>query len=257
MNKKLETFLVWLVALVFTIAAAFFVWFLGHTFSRHYEARTWAAVPAEVQNYDLRTNRSRNPGSAVTTISERIIAAYTYTFTNKTFIGNRVDFSFGSDNFSGTRRSEQLAALRSGKITVFVNAEDPQDSVIDRSLPLDQVLFAIIFLLFPCGVGTAFSFGMLTAGLTKLGLTSLERYYLPLLGVLHSAPILYPLMYARESFGFGSWMILLLFVALLAISLRSILRRLQDPSRGAPRWPERLRARSGGGYAGSPPNGHT
>jgi hypothetical protein len=257
MNKKLETFLVWLVALIFTIAAGFFAWFLGHTFSLHYEARTWVAVPAEVQNYDLRTNRSRSPGSAVTTVSERILAAYTYVFKDKTFNGNRVDFSFGSDNFSGTRRREQLAALRSGSITVFVNPENPQDSVFDRSLPLDQVLFAIIFLLFPCGVGTAFSFGMLTAGLAKLGFTSLERYYLPLLGVLHSAPILYPLMYARESFGFGSWMILILFLALLAFSLGSIWRRIQDPSLGAPNWPERLRARSGGGYAGSPPDRHT
>lgn len=251
MNKKLETFLAWLVALVFTIAAGFFVWFLGHTFSRHYVARTWFAVPAEVQNYDLRTNRSRSPGSTVTTISERIVAAYIYTVNDKTYIGNRVDFSFGSDNFSGSRRHEQLAVFRSGQITVFVNPENPQDSVFDRGLPLDQVLFAIVFLLFPCGVGTAFSFGVLTAGLSKLGLTSLERYYLPLLGILHSAPALYPLITAHESFGFGSWIILLFFMALLAVSLRSIWRRIQDPSISAPRWPERLRVRSGGSYPDS------
>ena len=242
MNKKLETFLVWFVALVFTIAAGFIIWFLGHTFSRHYEARTWVAVPAEVQNYDLRKSRSRSGSSAITTIQERLIAAYTYSFDDKTYTGNRVDFSIGADNFSGSRRRDQLAALQSGQITVFVNPENPQDSVFDRSLPLGQVLFAIVFLLFPCGVGTAFSFGMLTAGLVKLGLTSIERYYLPLLGILHSAPVLYPLIYAEESFGFGNWSILLAFMALLAFSLRSIWRRIQDPTLGAPRWQERFRA---------------
>jgi hypothetical protein len=192
MNKKLETFLAWLAALVFTIAAGFVVWFLGHTFSRHYEARTWVAVPGEVRNYELRKNRTRSGSSTITNIQERLVAAYTYTLDDKTYTGNRIDFSLGADNFSGSRRREQLAALRSGQITVFVNPENPQDSVFDRSLPLGQVLFAIVFLLFPCGVGTAFSVGMLTAGLSKLGLTSLERYYLPLLGILHSAPALYP-----------------------------------------------------------------
>lgn len=256
MNKRLETFLVWLVALVFTIAAGFFVWFLGHTFSRHYEALTWAAVPAEVKNYDLRKSSSRRPGSTVTINQERLVASYTYTYHDKTYTGERVDFSFGSDNFSGSRRSEQIAALRSGKITVFVNPENPQDSVFDRSLPLGQVLFAIVFLLFPCGVGTAFSIGMLTAGLSKLGLTSLERYYLPFLGILHSVPALYPLYYAHESFGFGSWIIVLSFLALLAFSLRSLWRCIQDPSIGAPNWSERFRTRSGGSYADSSTEKH-
>jgi hypothetical protein len=241
LNKKLETFLVWLVALVFTIAAGYIIWFLGRTFSRHYEARTWIAVPAEVQNYDLRKSHSRSGSSTITAIQERLVASYTYSLDGKTYNGNQVDFSIGADNFSGSRRREQIAALRTGQITVFVNSEDPQDSVFDRSLPLNQVLFAIVFLLFPCGVGTAFSIGMLTAGLVKVGLTGLERYYLPLLGILHSAPVLYPLIYADGSLSFGNWIAVLPFVALLAFSLRTIWRRIKDPTLGAPRWPARFR----------------
>jgi hypothetical protein len=250
MNKKLETFLVWLVALAFTVAAGFIFWFLGYTFARHYEARTWVPVPAKIQSYDLRKTRSRSGASPVTTIQERLVVAYTYTFDDKTYTGNRVDFSIGADNFSGLRRREQLAALRSEQITVFVNPLNPQDSVFDRSLPLGQVLFATVFLLFPCGVGTAFSVGMLTAGLSKLGLTSVERYYPPFLGLLHSAPTLYPLFYAHESFRFGNWVVVLPFLALLGFSLRSLWRRIQDPSLGAPRWPERFRARAGGSDPG-------
>jgi hypothetical protein len=243
LNKNLETFLVWFVALVFTIAAGFIIWFLVRTFSRHHEAKTWVAVPAIVQNYDLRKSRSRSGSSMITTVQERLVASYSYSFDGRTYNGSRIDFSIGADNFSGSRRREQLTALRSGQITVYANPEAPQDSVFDRSLPLNQVLFAIVFLLFPCGVGTAFSIGMLTAGSVKLGLTSIERYYLPLLGILHSAPVLYPLIYAEKSFGIGSWSILITFMALLAFSLRSIWRRIKDPTIGAPHWPERFKSR--------------
>jgi hypothetical protein len=241
-NKKIESVLAWLVALVFTVAAGFIVWFLGTTFTHHYEARHWTAVPATVQNYDVRTSRSRSGTSLITTIQERIVATYAYTFEDRPYAGDRVDFSFGSDNFSGTKRSAQLAALRTGRITIYVDPDDPQVSVFDRSLPGGQVVFAIVFLLFPCGVGTAFSLGMVSAGLSKLGLTSMDRFYLPLLGILHSAPALYPILFDPGSIGFGGWLVLIAFAALLAASVRSFWRRIADTTLGAPRWPKRFGA---------------
>jgi hypothetical protein len=242
MNKRLESVLAWLVALVFTLAAGFIVWFLGTTFAHHYEARHWTAVSAMVQNYDVRTSRSRSGTSLMTTIQERIVATYTYAFEGRSYTGDRVDFSFGSDNFSGSKRSAQLAALRTGRITIYLNPGNPQDSVFDRSLPGGQVVFALVFLLFPCGVGTAFSLGMVSAGLSKLGLTSMERFYLPLLGMLHSAPVLYPLFFDPGSIGFGGRVILLAFAALLAVSVRSFWWRIADPTLGVPRWPKRFGA---------------
>jgi len=240
MNNKIEAVLAWLVALAFTVAAGFVVWFLGHTFTSHYKAKAWAAVPAIVQQYDVRTSRSRSGTSLMTTFQERIVATYTYTFEGRSYTSDRVDFSFGSDNFSGSKRSAQLAALRAGRITIYVNPGDPHESVFDRSLPGGQVVFAIVFLLFPCGVGTAFSVGMVSAGLSKLGLASMERFYLPLLGMLHSAPALYPIFFDPGSIGFGGWLILIAFVALFAVSVRSFVRRITDPSIGAPRWPKRF-----------------
>ena len=242
MNKKLESFLSWLVALVFTLAGGFIVWFLGTTFAHHYEARHWTAVPATVQNYDVRASRSRSGTSLMTTIQERIVATYTYTVEGRSYAGDRVDFSFGSDNFSGSKRRVQLDALRTGRITVYVDPRRPQESVFDRSLPGGQVVFALVFLIFPCGVGTAFSLGMVSAGLSKMGLTMQERFYLPLLGILHSAPALYPILFDPGSIGFGGWVILIAFVALLAVSVRSFWRRMVDPTIGAPRWPKRFGA---------------
>jgi hypothetical protein len=242
MHKGLEALLSGLVALVFTAAAGFVVWFLGHTFTSHYKARNWTAVPATVQTYDVRTSRTRSGTSMMTTLQERIVATYTYTFEGRSYTNDRVDFSFGSDNFSGSKRTVQLAALRSGSITIFVDPKNPQESVFDRSLPGGQVVFAIVFLLFPCGVGTAFTIGMLSAGLSKFGLTSLERFYLPVLGILHSAPALYPVLFDPGSIGFGGWLILTAFLVLLAVSVRSFWRRIADPTIGAPRWPKRFGA---------------
>lgn len=242
-NAKLESFLAWLVALVFTAAAGFIVWFLGATITHHYEARHWTAVPAIVQSYDVRTSRSRSGASLMTTLQERIVATYTYTFEGRPYTNDRVDFSFGSDNFSGTKRAVQLAALRTGGITIFVDPDNPQESVFDRSLPGGQVVFAIVFLLFPCGVGTAFTIGMVSAGLSRLGLTSQERFYLPVLGILHSAPALYPMFFDPRSIGFGGWLLLIAFAALLAVSVRSFWRRIADPTIGAPRLPKRFGGR--------------
>jgi len=242
MNKKIETVLSWLVALVFTIAAGFVVWFLGHTFSSHYKARNWTAVPATVQQYNIRTSRSRSGSSLLTTIQERIVATYTYTCEGRSYTNDRVDFSFGSDNFSTSQRRVQLAALRTGRITVYVDPKDPQESVFDRSLPGSQVVFAMVFLLFPCGVGTAFTLGMVSAGLDKLGFSGLDRFYLPLLGMLHGAPALYPLFLDPGAIGFGGKLIMVGFAALLLVSLRSLWRRIKDPAIGAPRWPKRFGA---------------
>jgi predicted permease len=45
---KTGSFLSWLIAAVFAIAAGFLIWFLAMTFTRHYAARTWVATPAAV-----------------------------------------------------------------------------------------------------------------------------------------------------------------------------------------------------------------
>ncbi len=222
MKKPFETFLSCLVVLVFTIAAGFFVWFLGNTFVRHYVARGWVAVPAEVLSYDLRTSRSHRGTSSMPTIQERLVVSFAYEYAGARYTGDRLDFSFGSDNFSGSRRRSQLEELRKGRVTVYIDSANPRDSVFDRSLPGGQVVFALVFLLFPCGVGTVASIGLLLAALGKLGLPGIDRISLPLIGLFHSLPALYPVIFDPASVGLGGWLILLAFLGLLAVSLRSI-----------------------------------
>jgi hypothetical protein len=241
MTKPIESILSWFVTIIFTAAAGFFVWFLITTCSSHYRAREWEPVPARVQNYDLRISRSRSGTSMLPTTRERLVTSYTYTFDNNAYSGSRVDFSLGSDNFSNERRSDQMAALRTGAITIYVDPRRPRESVFDRSLPSGQIVFAIVFLLFPCGIGTAATLGWVSAGLSKLGIAQADRYFMPFLGMFHSAPDLYPILYDPGSIGFLGWVILSVFLALLLISIRAVWRRIQDPSLGSPQWSNRFK----------------
>jgi hypothetical protein len=226
---------------VFAVAACFIVWFIGYSFKMNYETRTWERVPAKVLEYDIKTSRSRSGTSMRSTLNSSIKAKYSYSFNGKTYAGDKVDFSFGSDNFSDKRRSRQMAALREGAITVFVNPDNPGQSVFDRSLPAPQIAFAIIFLLFPCGLGTMFIIGSLLWFLKKIGFTWTDRFMMPVAGVFHGTPAIYPVFFDPGSLGFGTWIIMLLFLGLFTLSLISIYRRIIDPSLGEPKWPDRLK----------------
>ena len=243
MKNPLETFLSYLVALVFTIVAGFFAWFLGSTFSLHYAARSWVAVPAEVLSYDLHTSSSHRGTSLMPIMMERLVVTYAYEYGGARYTGDRLDFSFGSDNFSDSRHNSQMEKLRKGRVTIYVDPANPRDSVFDRSLPGGQVVFALVFLLFPCGVGTLVSIGLLLAALGRLGLPGINRFSMPLIGLFHSLPALYPAIFAPESVGLGGWLILLAFLGLLAVCLSSIWRRVLDPSIGLPKWSEHLNDR--------------
>lgn len=240
---RTETVLSWFIAAIFALAAGFVIWFLAMTFTMHYAARKWVATPAAVRHYDMRTGKSF--GKTGPTIQERLVAAYTYTFAGRTYAGNRVDFSFGFDNFSTSRRKEQLALLHSGNIIVYVDPALPGQSIMDRRLPGEQVVFSLIFLLFPCGIGTLAVVGVVSSGLSKLGCGAAERYTFPVVGLVHSIPALYPILFEPGTFGPAGWIVLAAFAGLSAISMRSIWRRIKDPSLGSPKWPDRFTGTGG------------
>jgi hypothetical protein len=230
-----------IVVTVFTIAACFIIWFIGFTFISNYEARNWEPVLAKVLDFDIKTSSSHHTGSMKTTFSSSVKAKYSYSYNGKSFTNDQVDFSIGSDNFSSKRRSRQMAALRQGNITVFVNPGNPLQSVFDRSLPAPQIAFAMIFLIFPCGLGTMFIIGSTLWIFKKIGFSWLDRFMIPIAGLLHGAPAIYPVFFDPGSLGFGTWIIMLAFLGLFAVSLLSIIRRIMDPALGEPKWPDRLK----------------
>jgi hypothetical protein len=144
---------------------------------------------------------SRSFGKTGPTIQERLVASYPYTIGDRAHAGNRLDFSFGSDNFGTSRRREQLAVLRSANVTVYVDPADPGQSVLDRRLPGEQVVFALIFLLFPCCIGTLAAIGLISSGLSKLECSAAERYAIPAAGLVHGLPALYPILFEPGRLG--------------------------------------------------------
>lgn len=231
-----------LVVTVFSLAAAFLTWWLVTTFSLHHAARTWVAVEAQVLDFDLHHSSSTGTKGR-TTRQSRLSASYAYSYEGLPYQGDRVDFSFGADNFSGKRRSEQMRQLRRGTITIYVDPAAPEQSVFDRRLPGAQVTFALIFLLFPCGIGTAVLAFVPIYLLKQLGLERSDKFSLPLLGSFHGSFALYPAWFAPGDFGLFGWLVLLTFLALLALSLWSMLRHLRHPDLPPAGWSQRLEKR--------------
>lgn len=220
--KLMHSFIV----LVFSLAAAFLIGGLGHTYYLHATSAHWLQVPAQLVDWDLQ----RRSTSRVQ--QTKLVVTYAYQFQGQTYQGQRLDFSLGADNFSGARRSRQLKALKSDDLKVYLNPAKPSESVLDRSLPAQQVAFATFFLFFPCGLGTVAILGFGLHAFSKVTGIVTDRWYMPVLGTLHGLPVLYPFLFARSELSPGSSLVLAGFGILLLISLTEIIRRLLNPERG-------------------------
>lgn len=103
--------------------------------------------------WDLRQTTSTGSNSIT---YEKLIVSYRYQYQGKTYISDRLDLSLGLDNFSSHRRYRQMEMLRQPQLVAFVNPDQPQQSLLDRSLPGALVSFLVLFMLLPCGIGTLF-----------------------------------------------------------------------------------------------------
>lgn len=218
----------------FGAAAIALAWILSGMFINHHAARNWVAVPVTISDAKMINSRGGGTNPLRSTINSKLKAEYSYTFNGVNYAGGQVDFSFGSDNFAGSRRSRQMSLLRSASPTVFVNPSNPSQSVLDRSLPVEQVNFAVIFLFFPCGLGTIMILGWSAALGAKLGLKWPSRFLLPVFGFIHSVPVFYAPVFSPAEIGLFGWLLVIISSAVLLISLRAFWRRIKDPTIDAP-----------------------
>ena len=99
----------------------------------------WEATSAEVLNANLESHT----GDDSTTY--RAVARYKYHYAGQHYINDRVAISTRSDNV-GSFQQQLGSRLRSAfnnnrPITVWVNPNDPQESIIDRSLRVGLLIF--------------------------------------------------------------------------------------------------------------------
>ncbi|WP_027358646.1 DUF3592 domain-containing protein [Desulforegula conservatrix] len=238
MNDKAVTVFAIIFGTIFSIVACGIIWFISDTYLKHYRARNWVAVDAKILDFGVESSRSGSGSKS--TVHRKLKVSYEYSFNGVQYSGDRADFGRGADNFSETRISRQMNLLQSGEVSVYVNPLNPSESVFDRSLPGPQVAFAIFFLFFPCGVGTACMLGMINFISDKIGLKFFERFMIPIFGIIHGLPVVYPILFDPGTFTLGPWVVLIFFSFILACSIWSFIRRIIDPTIGLPEWKDKI-----------------
>jgi hypothetical protein len=138
-------------ALPFFGTGVWMAWSIGSAFVDTYQMRNWVPVEAQLIAGGYETH------SGDDSYTYEAYAQYSYTVDGQRYVGNRVSIAGGADNVgdyqqeTGRRLSNSLA--RGETITVFVNAQNPADAVIDRSVRWALVGFKSIFLFTFGGVG--------------------------------------------------------------------------------------------------------
>ena len=143
--------LLFLFALPFFSVGVWMTWSIGSGLSDYFQMKEWQPVQAQLESagYETHSGDDSNTYEAY--------ARYTYEFGGRRYSNDRVGISSGADNIGDyqTDTGNRLAsAMRNGGlITVYVNPEDPQNSIVDRSLRWGLLGFKSIFMLTFGGVG--------------------------------------------------------------------------------------------------------
>ena len=130
------------------------VWMLWSVSSSMYEVwdmRGWQPTPAQLTSAGYTTNYGDDSNTY------EAYAEYSYQYFGQTFSGDRVGVYSGSDNIGDyqqdTGRQLSNAMSRKEPITVWVNPDSPNESIIDPTLRWGLLGFKSIFLFVFGGIG--------------------------------------------------------------------------------------------------------
>jgi hypothetical protein len=143
-----------LFAVVFGGVGVFASWAIGSTVLEAQRAKDWVRVKASVDDASLDASRG-SKGS----VTYRAGGRYRYAFQGRQYTGSRLGISSvgGSDNIDDWHQEVNARledARAAGKpITVWVNPDNPSESVFDREMRWSEIVFLIPFALAFGGVG--------------------------------------------------------------------------------------------------------
>lgn len=140
-----------LLSAVFLVLAGFILYLGTSMCMEVYNARAWVETPAERLNASKDPVRDPKRRSGEPTV--RISGDYAYTWQGTRYESHRIELASGTNNFSKERQALQWERLNSDAVQVYVNPENPAESVLDRSFPAPLMAFYTIFLIMPCMVG--------------------------------------------------------------------------------------------------------
>lgn len=118
------------------------------------QARSWVPVPATLISSGITSSSASGKGGRRIS-TRRLEGTYSYVWNDVEYMGQRMEFSYGADNFGSARRAAQWRRLRAESLRVYVDPAHPTESVFDPTLPAERMTFYAIFLLFPCFLGIA------------------------------------------------------------------------------------------------------
>lgn len=110
---------------------------------------SWHAVDARLLSHELRRSYSDD------STTYKAIASYSYNYNKQHFRGNRVGIAGGSDNIGSYHQDmhRKLSRVGDKPFSVWVNPNDPQESIIDRSFRAGLFVFYMFFVLIFGGLG--------------------------------------------------------------------------------------------------------
>lgn len=140
-----------LFALPFFGVGVWMLWSIATTIGSAWQMGDWAAVDATVTNggYETHTGDDSETYEAY--------ADYRYSYDGRQYRGDRVGLASGGDNIGSYQedmgRWLQRAQSTGSSITVYVDPENPDAAIIDRSIRWGLVGFKSLFLVIFGGVG--------------------------------------------------------------------------------------------------------
>ncbi|BES72274.1 hypothetical protein RE428_32920 [Marinobacter nanhaiticus D15-8W] len=122
------------------------------TLYEHFTSAGWQRVPATLEHIELRTHY----GDDSTTWS--VETRYRYRFNGRDYMGDRAGYDTGSDNIGDYHSNLVYRMKRAGQqgpVNIWVNPNDPAQSLLVRELRCDKLFFTVLFggLFVAVGVG--------------------------------------------------------------------------------------------------------
>ena len=140
-----------LFALPFFGVGVWMLWSVGSSMVEVWDMRSWQPTPAHLTSAGYTTNSGDDSNTY------EAYAEYRYQYFGQTFSGDRVGIGSGSDNIGDyqqdTGRRLSNAHSRSEPITIWVNPDRPNESIIDPTLRWGLLGFKSIFIFVFGGVG--------------------------------------------------------------------------------------------------------
>ena len=132
----------------FGVGAAFLVFGVIPNLWDAMRMQDWVQVPAEIAAVDLETNHSDD------STTYKVSARFRYTYDGQSYTGERVGIADGGSDNIGDWQRDTYNRLRGRKrTTLWVNPENPSESVLDRDLRWGLLGFKSIFIVVFGGFG--------------------------------------------------------------------------------------------------------